>query len=209
MRGAFTPGEIKDLKRLCDVGSKPGVRLDMSAELARLIGAQSSYSNYIEMIGVNSTPVRLVAFNKTPLANWSVPWHQDRVIAVARQCAIPNYTNWVSKSAFWHCEPPIELLQEMVFVRVHIDACDELNGPLELALGSHKHGLVKSEEAAEIAASSEIEMCLAQPGDVLMVKALTVHRSRSSATATPRRALRIDYAKRDALDERLRWAYGD
>ena len=185
---------------------RPGKRLDLSHQFDRLIGQTSRLARAVQALGVDASPVRLVAFNKSADANWSVPWHQDRVVAVRQRIDVEGYGKWTNKQAFWHCEGPETLLSKMIFVRVHLDAQTAQNGAMELALGSHRNGYVPADKAHALANSCEIEACLAEPGDVLIVHALTLHRSGSANVPTARRALRIDYAPRSLLDPRLAWA---
>lgn len=208
-RGLLSQSETTEFCRFCDAGDKPGLRLELTAELARFIGASSELSRIAATFGVDPNPVRIVAFNKSAEANWAVPWHQDRVIAVASRADISGYTNWLQKGDAWHCEPPIDLLQGMVFARVHFDPCSVKNGAMELALGSHARGFVDAQMARRIAEECPIEVCEAEPGDVLYVKALTLHRSRVSELASPRRALRVDYARRMNLSRYLSWSISE
>jgi hypothetical protein len=94
----------------------------------------------------------------------------------------------------------------MVFVRIHLDDTDAINGAMEIALGSHLSGRVSSDEAAEVATAAPSEVCTASKGDVLILKMLTLHRSKSANLATQRRALRIDYAA-EKLPAPLEWAF--
>lgn len=206
IRGAFSNNALNELLVLCDVGDRPGARLDLSAALARHVGVGGVLAATVKEFGVDPAPVRLVAFNKSSSANWSVPWHQDRVIAVAEKKEDQRHSNWVSKGGFWHCEPPTELLEKMIFVRIHLDASNRSNGALELALGSHRHGLIEAMHARDVAETSEVEVCDAQPGDVLIAKALIVHRSKSAESKNERRALRVDFAPRGLLSPKLKWA---
>lgn len=205
-RGLLRPEEARRFGRLCNVGERPGVRLDPTAELAEFIGPASTLSRVATTLGVDPEPVRLTAFNKTAESNWGVPWHQDRVIAVAQRQDVAGYSNWSQRQGGWHCEPPAGLLKGMLFARVHFDPCGEDNGAMELALGSHRHGLVDAAEARAIAETCQREVCNAAVGDILFVKALTLHRSLSSRSEAPRRALRIDFARKVDLDGRLQWA---
>ena len=43
-------------------------------------------------------PVRVLYFDKNPDANWAVPWHQDRTIAVAQRIDVPGYDMWSVKA---------------------------------------------------------------------------------------------------------------
>jgi ectoine hydroxylase-related dioxygenase (phytanoyl-CoA dioxygenase family) len=139
--------------------------------------------------------VRLVAFNKTEAVNWSVPWHQDRVIAVQARHNVPSYGAWSQKASIWHCEPPLAILHDMAFVRLHLDDADASTGAMEVALGSHKAGPVPSHEAEAVVARYPHETAVARRGDLQILHMLTLHRSRPATVLSSRRALRIDVTK--------------
>jgi ectoine hydroxylase-related dioxygenase (phytanoyl-CoA dioxygenase family) len=153
----------------------------------------------------NARSVRVVAFNKSETNNWTLPWHQDRVIALRERVETPGFTNWTNKAGIWHAEPPIELLESMIFARIHLDPADEENGCLQLALGTHALGKIAAADADAIARSAPIENCIAERGDVLFAKAPILHRSSPSRTNAGRRAIRIDYCA-EALPPPLEWA---
>lgn len=113
---------------------------------------------------------------------------------------------WVAKGDFWHAEPPLALLEKMIFARVHLDDSDLSDGAMEFALGSHRLGRVAAEDGARAASDCPIEVEEAKRGDLLFLKVLTLHRSSRAAKSSQRRVLRIDFAVRDELDEGLRWA---
>lgn len=150
-------------------------------------------------------PVRVVAFDKTEANNWTLPWHQDRVVALRPRVETPGFTNWTNKAGIWHAEPPIELLERMIFARIHLDPADTENGCLQLALGTHARGKIAAADADGIASSALLENCVARRGDVLLAKALILHRSSPSRVSTGRRAIRIDYCAED-LPAPLEWA---
>jgi hypothetical protein len=39
-------------------------------------------------------PVRSIYFDKSPTANWLVPWHQDLTLALAEQAHVPGFGPW-------------------------------------------------------------------------------------------------------------------
>lgn len=86
--------------------------------------------------------VRLTLFNKSPDHNWSLPWHQDRVIAVKDRHEVPGFINWTRKDSYWHCEPPRQILEDMMFARIYLDDTDVIGGDLEMALKSHSFGKI-------------------------------------------------------------------
>lgn len=150
-------------------------------------------------------PVRIVAFNKSEASNWTLPWHQDRVVALRERTETPGFTNWTNKAGIWHAEPPMELLERMLFARIHLDPADTENGCLQVALGTHARGKIAAADAEAIANAAPIEDCIAQRGDVLFAKALILHRSSPSHTNAGRRAIRVDYCA-EPLPPPLEWA---
>ena len=205
MRRSLSQSDLSALEKAADAPSRPGARLNWSSIFEERLGARSKMAELVQSVMPDSFPVRLVTFDKTPESNWSVPWHQDRVVAVAERHETAGFRNWSQKAGTWHAEPPIELLEHMLFARIHLDDADQSNGCLELALGTHKLGLVVAEQAAAFATLAPREICRAERGDVLLVKALTLHRSLSSKSKSSRRALRVDFANR-VLPPPLQWS---
>lgn len=123
---------------------------------------------------------------------------------MAEREQVEGFANWTRKSGVWHCEPPVSVLDQMLFVRVHLDANDHTNGAMKVAVGSHERGLVPAAKAQGIAECYPIEICDAARGDVLVLNMLTLHSSEPSQTGDSRRALRMDFAAFD-LPAPLRW----
>ncbi|MGE0054683.1 MAG: phytanoyl-CoA dioxygenase family protein [Hyphomicrobium sp.] len=148
--------------------------------------------------------VRAIAFNKSEEANWGVGWHQDRVITVANRTDMSGFANWSKKQGQWHCEPPLSVLDKMLFVRLHLDPSGPDAGPMEIALGSHRLGIVPSNEADARAANFPREICLGNRGDILIMHMMLLHRSMPAARPSSRRALRVDFSNAP-LPPPLRW----
>ncbi|MCB1356851.1 MAG: phytanoyl-CoA dioxygenase family protein [Maritimibacter sp.] len=168
------------------------------------MSADGALLRAVRRLAPEAVPVRIVAFNKSESANWGVPWHQDRVIAVAGRAEVAGYRNWTRKSGTWHCEPPLSALDDMLFVRVHLDDTDGSNGAMQIAVGSHAGGIVLSATAEQVANTYPVETCDAKRGDVLILKMLTLHASSPARVQSGRRVLRIDFASRD-LPAPLSW----
>ena len=79
----------------------------------------------------------MIWFDKTPLANRRVTWHQDLTVAVAARRNVDGYGPWNDKDGVVHVQPPVRVLQQMLAVRVHLDDCDADNGPVRVLSGSH------------------------------------------------------------------------
>jgi len=197
LRGALEGHYLAKLDRLFEIQS---VGMGARFHIEEDIGLDPLVQPYLN----GAKAIRFVAFNKSSSQNWALPWHQDRVIAVKEKVELAGFTNWSRKSGIWHCEPPIEILTNMIFARVYLDDVDPSNGSLQLALGSHKFGKNLSSDIGQIVKKSDVEICNGKRGDVLLVKALTLHRSQKAMSDATRRVMRIDYAA-EALPSPLKW----
>lgn len=205
-RSALSVETLSAFDHAADITRKPGERLSLTGQLASALSGEFGLGKVMKAFGKDLVPARIVAFNKTSDNNWAVPWHQDRVIAVAAQHDISGYGNWSCKNGAWHCEPPAAVLDQMFFVRVHLDDNTLEDGPMRIALESHKLGAVPAAEAKSIAERFPVEDCVARRGDVLVLKMLTLHSSSPSLTTNSRRVFRVDYAPKDLLPAPLEWS---
>ena len=204
LRDAVSDADLALLDKATANCAKAGQRLGSSTALGSALSVNSSLLASIRRLDSMAVPVRTVAFNKSDSANWGVPWHQDRVIAVNDKVDVEGYHNWTNKSGTWHCEPPEAILDSMLFVRVHLDETNQSNGAMEISVGSHKGGIVPSAKAEETANTYPIEVCDAKRGDVLILKMLTLHCSRPATIQSERRVLRIDLSS-SVLPSPLLW----
>ena len=153
----------------------------------------------------NARPVRVALSDGARPGNRRLPWRQDRRIAVANRAQVDGFTNWSRRADLWQCEPPVGLLERMIFARVLLDDVDA--GGLEIAAGSHCLGRVEAGREPDLAGSYPRITEAGRRGDVLLLPALTLHRP-GAARGSRRRIVRVDYAG-EALPPPLRWAYQD
>ncbi len=88
----------------------------------------SAFKTELEAFGYNARPKRAVGFTKTREQNWSLPWHQDRVIVMTERSDDPAFTHWTRKSGLWHCEPPASVLKNMGFPYIAFDSVEAGEG---------------------------------------------------------------------------------
>ena len=193
MRNALAMGEREAFLEVLGELSGAGKRIALAGRFRDLVTA-SAATAALRAVWPGMRPVRAVLFDKSDGTNWALPWHQDRVIAVKARAEVPGFCNWTKKAGQWHCEPPEAVLRPMLFTRFHLDAAHGAEGAMEIALGSHRRGLLTVEEAAEVARSCPGEVTDADAGDVLVLSMLTVHRSRAALRPARRRVLRVDFA---------------
>jgi ectoine hydroxylase-related dioxygenase (phytanoyl-CoA dioxygenase family) len=166
LRNALLGENLIAFDRAWDLGARPGARLATTGPLSKALAFDSPLSAIVAELLPLARAVRVISFNKTPQNNWGVPWHQDRVISVREKHALPGYGNWSQKNGIWHCEPPLALLDRMLFVRLHLDDTDNENGAMQIVPGSHKEGVIPADSAAAFARSRPTEICHARRGDV-------------------------------------------
>ncbi len=144
--------------------------------------------------------VRGLYFDKPPEGTWSLPWHQDRTIAVMEH-AIPSeqFRNRTMKGGVPHVEAPEELLRQMLTLRIHLDEVTEENGPLQVLPGTHV-------SCATSSARPPVAI-FAKAGDVLAMRPLLSHCSGVSnpETGRHRRVIHLEFAGIQELPDGYQW----
>jgi ectoine hydroxylase-related dioxygenase (phytanoyl-CoA dioxygenase family) len=158
-------------------------------EVARLARSERLLDLLCPILGAGAFPVRALLFDKTPGANWGVPWHQDLTIAVKARVETPGFGPWTVKAGIDHVRPPVSVLERMVTIRVHLDDSDGERGPLRVLPGSHRDGRLGAEETR---------------GGVVMIRPLLLHASSPADSPTRRRVVHLEYAA-EPLTGGLEW----
>jgi hypothetical protein len=156
------------------------------------------------LLGPGAFVVRGLLFDKTPEANWVVPWHQDLTIAVRQRCDTPGFGPWTRKAGIPHVRPPAAVLEQMLAMRVHLDDCDEASGPLRVLPGSHTMGILGDGAARHWLARGLAVDCLGQRGDVLLMRPLLLHASSAAERPRRRRVIHLEFAA-NPLPGGLEW----
>ena len=188
----FSAAELDKLSKLNPHIGRGQRLLDMQAVSDAL---PKTFKNTIRKMGFDPTPNRAVGFTKSKDTNWALPWHQDRVIAMTHRNDDPAYRNWSCKSGIWHCEPPEDTLKQMAFAYIAFDDINDENGGIELADGSHQHGKIPEADIPLRLSSSNLVKPDMSSGDVIIISALTLHRSAILTSHGRRSTLRIDFSR--------------
>lgn len=133
--------------------------------------------------------VQCTYFEKSAARNWLVPLHQDLSIPVAHRVDHPSLGPWSEKEGVLFVQPPTSLLQQLIAVRVHIDACTSNDGPLRVLAGSHCLGTLDTEAAAATRQTHTEQVCAVERGGVLVMRPLLLHASSKSTGNSQRRVL--------------------
>jgi len=174
--------------------AKNNQRLILANQSGEFRAALWNITQCVRSVMPEAKPVRAIAFNKSHDENWAVSWHQDRIISVREKKNTEGYSNWSRKAGVWHCEPPLDILEKILAVRIHLDDATDQTGALEILEASHKFGKVTADKTKSTIKQCKPIMCEAQTGDILIMKMLMLHRSKPSLSARPRRAIRLDYS---------------
>src|SRR5262249_25340312 len=143
---------------------------------------------------------RATLFEKSAQTNWLIPWHQDTALPLESKVGSKEWGPWSEKAGVLYAHAPAWALNEVVALRVHLDPCDEDNGPLKVIPKSHLYGVLSDAAVAKAAKSNEHEVCLCAQGQILVMRPPVIHSSSKARTGAPRRVLHIEYSSRLQLD---------
>lgn len=174
--------------------------------IAALADSSEIRSLVVAVIGNNALPVRGLLFDKVPEANWKVAWHQDLTIAVERRHDLPGFTAWSVKNGVPHVQPPVEILERMLAIRIHLDDSTADNGPLRVIAGSHRHGRLSPEDIDLQRRRTAETTCLVPRGGALLMRPLLLHASSAARRASHRRVIHLEFAA-GSLPDGLAWRH--
>ncbi len=189
-------------------GATYGVRnlLNLLPNIRELAKSEKVRNLVETILGAKGKTVRAIFFDKTPEANWKVPWHQDLTIAVREKRETIGFTAWTQKAGINHVQPPTFILEKMLAVRIHLDDADETNGALKIIPKSHKYGRLSSEEIRNLRKTNEAEICCIKRGEAFLMRPLVVHSSSGGTNPKHRRVIHIEFSA-EVLPGGLEW-YG-
>lgn len=177
---------------------------DRVPEVRRFAESAKLRSLLEPLIGSPNRLTRSILFNKTAAANWGVFWHQDLTIATRERHDIPGFERWSVKDGVPHVQPPIDILENMLTVRLHLDACDETNGALRVIPGSHRHGRMSQSTIPEFVENTPARSCHVAAGGLVLMRPLLLHSSRKMTEPTQRRVIHLEFATQE-LPRPLAW----
>ena len=154
--------------------------------------------------GLDAKPVKAFILDKTSASNWGLDWHQDLKITVKEKVEAEGYHNWTTEAGVTHVVPPVNVLQNMTALRIHLDDCNEQNGAMWVLPGTHRQGIIDAQDVPAILHETKIYTCNAAKGSVMLMSQLLLHKSPYSLSEMPRRVLHIEYSA-EALAEELEW----
>lgn len=156
-----------------------------------------------EIFGEKYFVVKSIYFDKPETSNWYVAYHQDLTISVDKKLELPNFGPWTTKQNQFAVQPPLNILENIYTIRIHLDDTDENNGALKVVPKSHSKGVYRPETIDWTIETEEI--CNVEKGGIMLMKPLTLHGSNRTTNGKKRRVIHIEFSDME-LPEVLQWA---
>lgn len=160
--------------------------LTRSSLLGNIIADYNNYKNF--------KLIKAIFFNKNQNNNWSVPWHQDKTIGVKKKVVLPGYQNWTVKQGVTHVQPPAEILNSIITIRIALEDSDRHNGALNIIPRSHKLGILDKKAIDRFAQTESDLYCSMKAGDILVMRPLILHSSPKSTSDRERGTIHLEYS---------------
>ncbi|WP_294234744.1 phytanoyl-CoA dioxygenase family protein [uncultured Chryseobacterium sp.] len=156
-----------------------------------------------EIFGDRYFVVKSIYFDKPETSNWYVAYHQDLTISVDQKKPLEGFGPWTTKQNQFAVQPPLEALENIYTIRIHLDDTDENNGALKVIPGSQTKGIYRPET---IDWTTETEaICPVESGGIMIMKPLILHGSNRTTNGKRRRVIHIEFSDRE-LPDGLNWA---
>ncbi|MDR6459475.1 ectoine hydroxylase-related dioxygenase (phytanoyl-CoA dioxygenase family) [Chryseobacterium vietnamense] len=156
-----------------------------------------------EIFGEKYFVVKSIYFDKPETSNWYVAYHQDLTISVDKKLELAGFGPWTTKQNQFAVQPPLNVLENIYTIRIHLDDTDENNGALKVVPQSHAKGIYRPETIDWTVETEEI--CNVKKGGIMLMKPLTLHGSNRTTNGKKRRVIHIEFSDME-LPEVLQWS---
>jgi ectoine hydroxylase-related dioxygenase (phytanoyl-CoA dioxygenase family) len=156
-----------------------------------------------EVFGKDYFAVKSIYFDKPEQSNWFVSYHQDLTISVDKKIEHTNYGPWTVKQNQFAVQPPLEVLEYIYTIRIHLDDTDENNGALKVIPRSHLKSIYRPETIDWTVESETI--CKVTKGGIMIMKPLLLHGSNRTINNNKRRVIHIEFSNME-LPQELNWS---
>jgi ectoine hydroxylase-related dioxygenase (phytanoyl-CoA dioxygenase family) len=167
-----------------------------------------NHSQIAPLLDEDAVPIQCTYFEKSSAQNWLVPIHQDLSIPVKARFEHPQLSGWSIKDGQVFVQPPVEVLERLLALRLHIDDCGENDGALRVVPGSHLHARLNTTATQQLKSISGEVACAVPAGAALLMRPLLLHASSKSTGTSRRRVLHFLFAPK-TLPFGLEWAVAD
>lgn len=194
MEGRLSPNQLEKLRDTIFKTGNAGERCLLDHPLVRETALHlQAVLHEAGILTDESRAIQAIAFDKNSDTNWKVPWHQDLMFPFKKRVTTEGFEVPSVKQGIDYARPPVSILERLLAVRLHLDDCGSENGPLRVSPGTHLNGILASGEIAKIVKSSGEAVCVAETGEILLMRPLTLHASSQATEPKHRRVLHFVY----------------
>ena len=176
---------------------------DLVPETKAALQAKAVRDAVSAVLGPGAFCVRALFLDKTPRANWKVPWHQDATIVVKERVEVTGFGPWTTKAGLQHVMAPPGTLSAMLTLRLHLDDCGESKGAMRVVRASHEYGRLP-EDSIEQFTRYDVTTCVVGKGGLMAMRPLLLHASSPATEPGSRRVIQLDFCARN-LPLPLEW----
>lgn len=157
----------------------------------------------INTFGLDYFSVKSIYFDKPGESNWFVAYHQDLTVSVDKKILIEGFGPWTVNQNQFAVQPPLNILENIFTIRIHLDDTDEENGALKVIPESHKKQIYRP-ETINWDVETEVS-CNVPKGGIMLMKPLLLHSSGRTVNDSRRRVIHIEFSNIE-LPENLEWS---
>ena len=212
----YSTGEVKEILATIEKADKTNETFRKSADLFAIRQFLKEVPEAIKHIfndnlqtvirhifGDDYFAVKSIYFDKPEKSNWYVAYHQDLTISVDKKVELENFGPWTTKQNQFAVQPPLDILENIFTIRIHLDDTDENNGALKVVPKSHAKGIYRPETIDWNVETENI--CNVEKGGIMIMKPLTLHGSNRTTNGKKRRVIHIEFSDIE-LPEVLQWS---
>jgi len=122
----------------------------------------------------------------------------------AERREVPGFGPWSIKGGLPHVQPPAEILERIVALRVHVDPTPAENAPLRVLPGTPRADRLRADEIETLASQGDPVVCTVAAGAVMAMSPSLIHASSPATVPARRRVLHFEYSSVD-LPAGLQW----
>ena len=216
MPGVFPEKEILDIIQLLDTADHSGEAFRKSKDLFAIrkflkavpgikrILFTPALKKIIEKLGHDLFVIKSIYFDKPEASNWFVSFHQDLTVSVDRKVELPGFGTWTVKQDQFAVQPPINFLENIFTIRIHLDDTTKENGALKVIPGTHLDGICDPKACDK----TQAEICEIPRGGIMIMKPLLLHASGRTKNNQRRRVIHLELSNIE-LPPELNWSEKD
>jgi len=188
-----------------DLPSRRGERdvFDRSPAVRALATSPEVRSVAEAVLGPHCFAVRALLFDRTSAAAPALGWQQRTTVAVQRRAHVAGWGPWTEQQGVPHVQPPDDLLERMLAVRMHLDDTGPAAAPVRVLAGSHRVGRLSAAAIESWRGAASAVECVAERGALVAFRPFLLHALSPGGASHPR-VLHLDFAA-EPLPAPLEW----